>query len=269
MPQDGSLERAWSRPGGLAATLTHYPGAGHQPLHSHDHLQVSFVLAGHLVEELEGREHFACAGARGHKPPGARHRDSWGEQGVLIFTLRQWDTKEQWEPGWTAGDRPGSVAPLVRMFAQESAPGRREEAAADLLAATLPFDTPRGDPPAWLERARASIHDAPELLHIAEAANEGGVNVTHLSRMFRRFYGMPPSIYRRRVLLGRAACALGRSQLPLAQVAVEAGFYDQAHLSRVMQTEIGLTPARARALLTGTDPSNTRSGKSLRQLSKL
>ena len=263
------MERAWGAPGGLAATLTHYPGAGKHPLHSHDHLQVSFVLAGDLVEELEGREHLACAGARGHKPAGARHRDSWGDQGVLIFTLRLWDPEEQWEPRWTMGGRLGSVAPLVRIFAQEAAPDRREEAAADLLSGTLPVELPRGSPPAWLERARASIHDAPELLRIAEAASEGGVNVTHLSRMFRRFYGMPPSIYRRRVLLGRAACALGRSQVPLAHVAVKAGFYDQAHLSRVMRTEIGLTPAQARALLTEPDLYNTGPRASLRRLAKL
>jgi AraC-like DNA-binding protein len=263
------LERAWGPPGGLAATLTHYPGAGHHPRHAHDHLQVSFVLAGDFVEELEGREYSAYAGARGHKPPGARHRDSWGEQGVLIFTLRLWAPEEQWEPGWTASGPPGSIAPLVRIFAQEAAPGRREEAAADLLAGTAPVQLATGVPPPWLERARASIHDAPERLHISEAASEGGVNLTHLSRMFRRFYGMPPSIYRRRVLLGRAACALGRSRLPLAQVAVEAGFYDQAHLSRVMQTEIGLTPGQARALLTGTDLYNTGRQASLRRLAKL
>ncbi|HEX8527131.1 AraC family transcriptional regulator [Allosphingosinicella sp.] len=269
MPQDGSLESAWGHPGNLCATLTHYPGAGHYPLHAHDHLQVSFVLAGDFVEELEGREYSARAGGRGHKPAGARHRDSWGKQGVLIFTLRLWDPGEQWEAGWSSGAPPGAVAPLVRIFAQEAAPGRREEAAADLLADTLALDLAGGDPPPWLERARASIHDAPGLLHIAEAASEGGVDPTHLGRMFRRFYGMPPSIYRRRVQLGRAACALGRTQLPLAQVAVEAGFYDQAHLSRVMQTEIGLTPAQARALLKGTDPYNTRSRESLRRLAKL
>jgi AraC-like DNA-binding protein len=86
--------------------------------------------------------------------------------------------------------------------------------------------------------------------------------------MFKRFYGMAPSVYRRRVLLGRAACALARSHLPLAQVAAESGFYDQAHLSRVMRSEIGLTPAEARALLQGSDPYNTKRA-ALRELTKL
>jgi AraC family transcriptional regulator len=262
------LERAWRCPGGLAATLTHYPGAGTHPLHVHDHLQVSFLLAGEMIEEVEGREHFACAGGRGHKPAGARHRDSWGHQGVLMFTLRLWGPQERWEPGWVAGGTPAGIASLVRIFAQEVDSGRREEAATDLLAGVPLSTSATGDPPAWLERARAAIHDAPKLLQISEAAGEGGVNPTHLSRMFRRFYGMPPSIYRRRVLLARAASALVRSQAPLAQVAVQAGFFDQAHLSRVMRAETGLTPAQARAVLTGTDPYNTSMRASLLGLAK-
>jgi AraC-like DNA-binding protein len=262
------LERAWRCPGGLGATLTHYPGAGNHPLHAHDHLQVSFLLAGELIEEVEGREHFACAGGRGHKPAGARHRDSWGPQGVLMFTLRLWAPQELWEPGWIAGGTPAGIASLVRIFAQEVDPGRREEAATDLLAGVPHATCARGDPPPWLERARESIHDAPQLLHIGQAAGEGGVNPAHLSRMFRRFYGMPPSIYRRRVLLARAASALVRSNVPLAQVAVQAGFFDQAHLSRVMRAEIGLTPGQARALLTGADPYNTNRRAALRELAK-
>lgn len=261
------MERAWGRPGGIAATLTHYPAAGQHPLHAHDHLQVSFVLAGDFVEELEGREYFACAGGRGYKPAGTRHRDSWGQQGVLIFTLRIWGAEERWEPGWTAACPRRDLARLIRIFAQEADTGRREEAVADLLAGTLPLNVTGRAPPAWLERARASIHDAPEFMHIAAAASEGGVDPTHLSRMFRRFYGMPPSIYRRRVLLGRAACALARSHVPLAQVAAETGFYDQAHLTRVMRAEIGLTPAEARALLQRPDTYNTRQA-GLRHLTK-
>ncbi len=268
MPLDGSLERAWGFQGGLAATLTHYPSAGHHPLHAHDHLQVSFVLAGEFVEELEGREYFACAGGRGYKPAGTRHQDSWGSDGVLIFTLRLWASQEQWEPGWTAACPPRDLPGLIRIFAQEADPGRREEAAADLLVATLPLDGVERAPPAWLERARAAIHDAPEHISIAAAASEGGVDPTHLSRMFRRFYAMPPSIYRRRVLLGRAACALARSHLPLARVAAETGFYDQAHLTRVMRSETGLTPAEARALLQTPNTYNTR-GAALRELTKL
>jgi hypothetical protein len=34
--RDGSIERAWSLPGALAATLTHFPGDGHHPVHAHD-----------------------------------------------------------------------------------------------------------------------------------------------------------------------------------------------------------------------------------------
>jgi AraC family transcriptional regulator len=254
MAQELSLQRAWTCPNGLGATLTHYPAAGRHFLHFHDHLQVSFVLAGWLSEELEGREHVAGGLSRGHKPAGARHSDAWGDEGVLVFTLRLGESLAaaaglDAEPGWTSLSGPGDVGALVRSFAEGGDPAAREEAAMDLLACDREAEPVRAEPPLWLRRARDAIHDAPEALGIDQAAREAGVHRAHLSRLFRRHYGVPPSVYRRRLLLCRAAAALVRSEAPLAQVAAEAGFCDQSHLSRAMRADTGLTPALARRLL--------------------
>jgi AraC family transcriptional regulator len=67
--------------------------------------------------------------------------------------------------------------------------------------------------------------------------------------VFRQFYGSPPSIYRRQVLVGRAVNALIRSSASFAQVAADAGFCDQSHLSRALRTHTGLTPAQLRSLM--------------------
>jgi AraC family transcriptional regulator len=249
-----SVGRAWTCPNGLRASLTHYPAAGRQEAHAHDHLQISFILAGCLNETIEGREHFACGVARGHKPAGARHSDAWGDQGVLVFTLRLDATLTaaacpDVEPGWTPLDNAGEVSGLVRLFSGDGDPARREEAALDLLACPpAPRPAPRR-PPRWLERVREAIHDAPDRMLIGEAAAEAGIHRAHMSRLFRAFYGVAPSVYRRRLLLCRATAALARSETPLASVAAEAGFYDQSHLSRAMRADTGLTPAQARSML--------------------
>ena len=252
--QDGSLERSWNGPDGLRATLTHYRAAERHAAHAHDHRQVSFVLAGELSEHLEGRHHVARSFWRGHKPAGARHSDEWGANGVLVFTL---NVDDQFaaaaglsaEPGWRAVEEPEAVRSLVRLFTSGAGADVRREAALELLAADARPASASRAVPLWLARVRDSIHDSPEVLAIEAAAREAGVHRSQLARMFRRHYGVPPSVYRRRLLLARAADALARSQTPLAQVAADAGFCDQSHLSRALRSETGLTPAQLRRLL--------------------
>ena len=64
---------------------------------------------------------------------------------------------------------------------------------------------------------------------------------------FRLVFGTSPYRYllMRRLDLAREEIHRGR---PLADVAVEAGFADQAHLTRMFRDAFGLTPARYRAL---------------------
>lgn len=249
MSDDGSVQQLWMSKG-IGASLTHYPANGSHRLHAHDHTQISFVLSGELREELEGREHVARCGMRGHKPAGARHADFWGSQGVLIFTLTFFSASaDELQPGWTTLEDSQTTAALVRIVAESDDPEVQDEAIQDLAAAGPCIVEPPGEPPPWLEQARAAIDEMPRQLAIEALASETGVHRGYLSRQFRRYYGVPPSIYRRRAMVTRAVQALVRSNLPLAQVAAESGFFDQAHLSRTIRSHLGLAPAKLRTLL--------------------
>jgi len=71
-----------------------------------------------------------------------------------------------------------------------------------------------------------------------------------LSRDFRVLFGTSPYRYliMRRLDLAKAAIVKGR---PLTQVAIDAGFADQAHLTRLFTRAFGLTPSRWRRLSHG------------------
>lgn len=259
---DGSPEARWSL-GDTRATLTLYQGGGAFPLHAHDHLQVSFVLAGSMRERLGGRLHEVETGWRGRKPAGERHEDLWGPGGVLLFTLRFAGEAEpvvSQDPGWSRCD-PHIVSPLVRAFRKAPAAALQREVLDDLLALGGHVAGGAGRPPAWLRRVRESVLDAPGCAAIGAIAKEAGVHRAQLSRMFRHHYGVPPSIFRRRALVVRAVAALVHGKSTIAETALDTGFYDQGHLSRVLRRETGLTPGEVIGLLRDIRPRNRAAGK--------
>jgi AraC-like DNA-binding protein len=90
---------------------------------------------------------------------------------------------------------------------------------------------------------------------LGEAAQLLRSHPTHLVRAFSRQYGMPPHLYLtgRRVDLARRQLLAG---VPSAEAAVQAGFYDQSHLTRHFKRMLGVSPTQyARS---GSDRSRSR-----------
>ncbi|MFF9059776.1 helix-turn-helix domain-containing protein [Streptomyces sp. NPDC014882] len=103
--------------------------------------------------------------------------------------------------------------------------------------------TPSRDP--VLARRLRELLDArvPEGLTLDTAAGLLQAHPTHLVRAFSGAYGIAPHQYltARRVDRARRLLLDG---LPPGEVAVAAGFYDQAHLTRHFRRLVGVTPGR-------------------------
>lgn len=80
---------------------------------------------------------------------------------------------------------------------------------------------------------------------VAGVADELGVGVRTLHRRSLAAFGYPPQVLAR-VLRFRRAVGLLRAGRPPSQVAAEAGYADQAHLSREVRTFAGTTPSALR-----------------------
>ena len=102
-----------------------------------------------------------------------------------------------------------------------------------------------------IDRARAFL-DAECGRPVASAELEAitGHDRFSFTRQFRRLCGTSPYRY---LLLRRLDHARSRilAGLPLAQVALDTGFADQAHMSRLFRGAYGLSPARFRTLVRG------------------
>jgi AraC-like DNA-binding protein len=75
-------------------------------------------------------------------------------------------------------------------------------------------------------------------------AEECGLSVSHLSRSFKRSFGLPVHRYLISRRVERAKFLLRHSSAPLSQVALESGFSDQAAFSRTFRAVVGTSPLR-------------------------
>jgi AraC-like DNA-binding protein len=80
------------------------------------------------------------------------------------------------------------------------------------------------------------------MAHLAERA---GISERHLYRRFVAAVGYGPKLLQR-VLRFQAFLAACGGAVPLAELAVEAGYADQAHLGRETRALAGLTPTELR-----------------------
>ncbi|MEN0108988.1 MAG: AraC family transcriptional regulator, partial [Pseudomonas sp.] len=88
----------------------------------------------------------------------------------------------------------------------------------------------------------AHFHEAVSLEQLAALCER---HPRHLIEAFRRAYGVPPHTYllQRRV---REAKRLLLGEEPLSEVALQLGFYDQAHFNGTFKRFTGVTPGRFR-----------------------
>jgi AraC-like DNA-binding protein len=117
---------------------------------------------------------------------------------------------------------------------------------ADPSCQQAPF--PRHLDVAALKRARQYLDtQKTRVVHSSELEAVTGLTRYELARQFRAMCGTSPYRYllRRRLDFTREQLAQSRS---LAEVAIEAGFADQAHFSRMFKATFGITPARYCAL---------------------
>ncbi|TQS46930.1 helix-turn-helix domain-containing protein [Cryptosporangium phraense] len=85
-----------------------------------------------------------------------------------------------------------------------------------------------------------------EPVPLAAMADAAGLSVSQFSRQFKARTGLAPHQYLLRVRLDAATRLLRNRALSIAEIATRCGFSHQEHLTRVMRTHRGVTPAALR-----------------------
>lgn len=197
--------------------------------HVHDRPFVTLVLSGGYVEAGdEGRWSVGPGDVLIHHAFEA-HLDRFAPAGadVLILPLPDGAT----------------TAPMAARVADADAIVRAAEV--DMVAATaLLLGTITKSPAAqgdWPDRLAGDLRGlAPFAL--AGWADAHGLRPETVSRGFRQAYGCSPKAYRAQARARAALIAIRRRRAPLAAIAGELGFADQAHMTRAVTGLTGNSP---------------------------
>lgn len=253
------------RPGEVALHEAPFAAGGMIPTHVHAEAVVSLVLDGAGVDTT-GRTQTISAGNLLYTPAHMAH-------GYQFAAAGRWFNVElstRWLEGALDGGvlagrasvlrNPSAAAWLERIRREARRPDASSRLSIDgallLLLAELSQIRDRAAPrrPTWLRRVEEAIEHATtgtvaEPLGVDALATLAGVNRRHLLRTFRAHHGTTVGNYVRHRRLLRARAALASPNRPLAAIALDAGFADQAHFTRAFRAAFGETPGRyARAL---------------------
>ncbi len=231
-----------------AASLTATAHEGDVEDHTHDTAHFVLVLSGTYISSARGAPELAAAPTLIFNPAGTRHRDRFlgGVGRFLTLTFDDGYSAQSTEIMKFASrlDDPFSVRAarrLERSLRGENRSFAIEADALQLVAGLNPRSRP-DRPPSWLPAAIEMIREGAPDITVAEVAAQVGVHPVHLARVFRDCLGCAPGEVLRGARLERASNLLGRTALALAEVAHEAGFTDQAHLTHAFRKGFGVTP---------------------------
>lgn len=244
----------------IAAQLSRYePGLRMAP-HADGCRRLSIVIGGTQTETAGRRTALAAVGSVAIKAPESEHHNDFGATGATILSVLlndslvgalglPSDTLSAWR--WV---NTGSVTVLGLGLAVALRGGDGRLAGRRLCALLEHFKHTRdGARPedARAQRVAEKIAQAPhdETPSVSRLAEGERLHPASLDRLFRRTHGCAITTFRQRERVRSAARCLLDGDTPLVGIAMEHGFSDLSHMSRIFRREVGVAPGRFRDVL--------------------
>lgn len=234
-----------------------FPARLELPRHEHPQATIAVVLRGGFAGTYEGTERDCAPMTIVVEPAGSHHANRFGGMPTTVLSLSLGPMVSPALDGVASTQRFGQD-PYAAGFARQAyAELRRPDALTPLAVEALGLELvcrlgrtqPDDGVPAWLRVARDLVDERfTESLRLADVAAAVGVDPHRLARAFRRAYRAPLATYVRHLRVKAAADRLLLDdEASIAAIAVEVGFADQSHLTRLFARVMGTTPARYRA----------------------
>jgi AraC family transcriptional regulator len=216
------------------------------PLHEHDSAFLCLVTRGGGRQRAGGVVRTRTAGQVFFYPAGEPQTESFDAAGGTVFAV-DFPADVQSLPQ-RSQEVSGAAALLVRRLSIAANETLDVDELATLAMGELACIRDDGAP--WLDAAREYIHaHFASPLSLREIAAVAHIHPVHLCRAFPRRFGRTIGSYVRALRLDCAARQLASTARPIADIALDAGFSSQAHLTRHFTEQLRVSPAAYRAML--------------------
>jgi transcriptional regulator GlxA family with amidase domain len=98
----------------------------------------------------------------------------------------------------------------------------------------------------WAPVLEAMIENYAEPLSTASLAAKVSLSVSQFDRRFKKRFLTTPRKYITNVRINAACQLLASTELPIATIALQTGFYDQSHFTNQFTKAKGISPAQYR-----------------------
>jgi AraC family transcriptional regulator len=243
---------------GMTFQESAYSRALHIAPHAHAHAFFCLVLEGTSTEICGKTARINEPFTLVFHPAGEVHENHWHSSGGRTFhveitaptlgLLR--DRAPVLDgPAHFRGSPPARIA--LRLYQEycrmdDVSPLAMEGLTLELLAEASRWPAPVAGhrPPPWLSRVTDFLRGRfAEKFSLGDVAETAAISRDHLARAFRVHQGCTVGEYVRRLRVNFACRRLAASQAPLVEIALEAGFSDQSHLTKTFKRHTGVTPA--------------------------
>lgn len=242
--------------GGSCLTIRKYEAGTSLGWHGHGSPYLTFVLRGGYRERLRSRVRDCAEQQLVLHPAGEVHADEFAGASHLLNI----ELDAAWLRSVAVPESSLDSASVVASAEISAIMGRaaREiritDAASSIVVEGLMLELlgelarqgSRDRAPHWLRGVRDEIAARfREPLSLARLAEIAAVHPVHLARSFRQHFGRTVGEEIRHQRIEHAKARI-RAGVPLAEVALEAGFADQSHLTRTFRCITRLTPSEYR-----------------------
>jgi AraC family transcriptional regulator len=245
--------------GGLIVAESRYGRLLRTPFHRHETSSFTMVFDGGYREEFAVKKFECGSGSALYRPAGEVHRDYISRDGARCLMV---EMSNAWLEGmavrglslrgpWQARDGAG-LAMRIRnelVFWDELTALAIEALVTELACRVQRGALCQGRAPIWLTQLRDRIEaEFAHLPSLALLATDLDVHPGHMSRCFRRQFGCTIGEYARRRKVAYCCEQLRCDRVSLCDIASQAGFSSQAHMTRVFRLQTSMTPAEFRRL---------------------
>jgi AraC family transcriptional regulator len=226
--------------------------------HYHENSYISILMTGSYVERNREEKISVQPGDILFRPAGYNHGNSFMASGGRCFNI---EFKKDWGadmdihidlPDTYQLYRPGTDPSLYRVisgFMNDNQWDMGVEAISNWLF-NVNKDVLKRSSLRWIDGVKAILENEMECVHSIQSLSERVfIHPVYLSGAFKKRTGLTVGEYQKKVKLSHAVNLLIRTPLPINDIALRCGFFDNAHFGRFFKSVHGISPGKFRLAL--------------------